>query len=511
MARQNNRQRGMTTTQGDGVLKDFWQGLGGSSKAGLVAGVAVLTALMIAAAAWLLRTEYEVLFAGLSAPDAAVMTAELDRMKLPYRLGGDGTSILVDRANVHQTRLKLLGKDIPLHGAVGFELFNNSDFGMTEFAQKINYQRALQGELTRTILSLAEVETARVHLAFPEEGLFRREQAKAKASVTLGLRQHQSLRVEQVNGIQRLISAAVPGVAAQDVTIVNTQGVALTRVVGPELAADANTRLDLKRDIEQYLVRKANDVLERSFGVGRALTSVDVTLNMNQVRVTTEDVTTPKPGPGEAHTGVIVRERESIKDDSPPLVGRDGQATSAASTHRETDYQVGRRVEQLVSQPGSIDRLQVLAVIKAPLNAIQLEHLRALVGAAVGLSTARGDVIVVQPLNALVGPTGTLDLPPAAAPGADLAAPVLRPGASGTVASDAAPSGVSSSLTTVLLALVAAAAVLAMLVQRWAAQRSTATAPAALNSAQREQALSQVRLWLDESAASVTREGGGLP
>ena len=231
------------------MIKEFWRGLSLAARASFAGGVALLLAMMIAATTWLLRTDYEILFAGLSAPDAAAMTAELDRMKLPYKLGPDGASILVDRTSVHQTRLKLLGKDIPLHGAVGFELFNNSDFGMTEFAQKINYQRALQGELTRTILSLTEVETARVHLAFPEEGLFRREQAKAKASVTLGMRRNQTLRQEQVNGIQRLISAAVPGVAPHDVTIVNTQGVALTRPVGQESTPDFATRLELKREI----------------------------------------------------------------------------------------------------------------------------------------------------------------------------------------------------------------------------------------------------------------------
>lgn len=482
------------------MLKVFWQGLNRTARVGLGVGVVTIVGATIAAAVWLLRTDYDVLFAGLSPADAAVMTAELDRMKLPYKLGADGASILVDRASVHGTRLKLLGKDLPLRGAVGFELFNNSDFGMTEFAQKINYQRALQGELTRTILSIAEVETARVHLAMPDEGLFRREQSRAKASVTLGLRRHQVLRPEQVSGIQRLIAAAVPGVAMHDVTIVDNQGVALTRASGGEDAATAggNTRLDLKRDIEQHLARKANAVLERTFGSGQALTSVDVTLNLDQVRVTTEDVTTPASKKGEPAVGVVVRERETIKEEGVSAAGRrdaGAAATGPGSSHREIEYQVGRRVEQVVSQPGSIERLQVVAVIQAALKPGQIEQLRALVGAAVGLSPARGDVIVVQSMESLVG---TL---PRAATADDLAVAMPLVASSAPTASarpEAARSGSSSNVVTALAVLLGCTAVGAIVVQHRRVRPSAPT-DGALTEAQRVQALARVQQWLTEA------------
>ncbi|MFY7940151.1 MAG: flagellar M-ring protein FliF, partial [Burkholderiaceae bacterium] len=129
------------------------------------------------------------LFSDLKPQDAGAMTAELERLKVPYQVADNGTAILVDKAVVHTTRIKLMGKELPLHGAVGLELFNNTDFGMTEFAQKINYQRAVQGELTRTILSLAEIRVVRVHLALPEQGLFKQATSKAKASISLTLRQ----------------------------------------------------------------------------------------------------------------------------------------------------------------------------------------------------------------------------------------------------------------------------------------------------------------------------------
>jgi flagellar M-ring protein FliF len=487
-------------------LKQFWQGLNRKAQVGLGAGAALIVGTTIAAAAWLLRTDHEVLFSNLSPADAAVMTAELDRMKLPYELGPDGTSILVDRAAVHGTRLKLLGKDLPLRGAVGFELFNNSDFGMTEFAQKINYQRALQGELTRTILSIAEVETARVHLALPDEGLFRREQSRAKASVTLGLRRHQALRAEQVVGIQRLIAAAVPGVAMHDVTIVDSQGVALTRAGGSgddTATAGGQTRLDLKRDIEQHLARKANAVLERTFGTGQALTSVDVTLNLDQVRVTTEDVTTPAAKKGEPAVGVVVRERETIKEDSAaPANRRDagGVVGGAGSSHREIEYQVGRRVEQVVSQPGSIERLQVVAVVRPALKPGQLDQLRALVGAAVGLSPARGDVIVVQSMEGLAGP-----VPPAAA-GDDAAsalpltatAPLAAARPTVSAVASPAPQSMSTSVVIAIAVLLAVAAVGTIAVQQRRARAAAAVA-VALTDEERTQALARVQQWLAEA------------
>ena len=144
---------------------NFWQGLTHRARIGLIGGsVAILLATAVLAW-WLLHTEYQALFTDLKPQDAQAMATELERLKIPYRLGDNGASILVDKATVHATRIKLMGKELPLHGAVGLELFNNTDFGMTEFAQKINYQRALQGELTRTIQSLSEVLEVRVLLA----------------------------------------------------------------------------------------------------------------------------------------------------------------------------------------------------------------------------------------------------------------------------------------------------------------------------------------------------------
>ena len=482
-------------------MKTFWQGLSLAARVTLVAGIVAIVAVTVAMAVWLLRTERDVLFSNLSAQDAAAMTAELDRMKLPYALGADGTTILVDKATLHQTRLKLMSKDIPLHGAVGFELFNNTDFGMTEFAQKVNYQRALQGEITRTIMSLAEVESVRVHLAFPEEGLFKREQGKAKAAITLALKHGQTLRPAQVKGIQRLVSASVAGVVPQDVTIVDQNGVALTRASGGagEGQAEVGPQLELKRDIEQHLAAKAAQVLDRSFGPGRALASVDVVLDMNQVRTTTEDVVAPPVKPGEAVTGVIVRERETFKGDGVQAASNDGARAGSGNSQRETDYQVGRRVEQVVSQPGSVRSLQVLAVIKVPLDAAQIEQTKLLVAAAVGASRERGDVVVVQPLSGLHGlnrqePDALMPEVPAAS------APELVGGAQPKAIERVSP------LPSVVIALGGLVGAAALALLGWVLSRGRRPdARQAMTESERQAALVQVRQWLAADPGS----GGG--
>lgn len=378
---------------------NFWNALSRAAKIGFVSGLILILAVTSLVGYWLLRVDYQVLFADLKPQDSAVMVGELDRLKIPYKIGDSGNTILVEKDIVHSTRLKLLGKDLPLHGVVGLELFNSSDFGMTEFAQKINYQRALQGEITRTISSLDEIQDVRVHLALPEEGLFKRATSKPKAAITIALKAGHVLRSEQTLGIQRLVAAAVPGILAQDVTIVDKRGVALTRPVNQTEQDFIATSLELKKETEAVLSKKVNEVLVKTFGEDKASASVDVILNMDQVKVTTEDVLSAPNVNGQA-TGVIVKDKESLRDLAAPLDTINGmQTTKSGTSQREVEYQVGRRIEQIVSQPGAIKRLSAVAVIHKELNAVQQEQVKAMVAAAVGASIARGDNVVVQSMG----------------------------------------------------------------------------------------------------------------
>jgi flagellar M-ring protein FliF len=479
------------------LFKNLWESLGRGARIGLVSGVAAIVAVTVVAAVWLLRADYQVLFSDLTPQDAGAMVAELDRMKIPYKLGDGGTSILVDKDVVHKTRIKLLGKDLPLHGTVGFELFNNADFGMTEFAQKVNYQRALQGEISRTILSLAEIDAVRVHLALPEEGLFKHANSKPKASITLTMKRGQTLRPEQVAGIQRLVSAAVPGIATQDVTIVDQHGVALTRVAQGEGEGDMTSlRLELKKETENYLAHKADAVLERAFGTGQAMASVDVTLDMDSVRVTSEDVVGAPAKGGQTPTGVIVKERETLRDSGIGAESKQAEGVRSGSSQHEVEYQVGRRVEQIISTPGSVRRVNIVAVVRKPLDAEQSQHARDLIAAAVGASPDRGDTVVVQTLSGSAAETSAWtdksagnDTPASAA---------QQTGGQAAHADQQMPVRVIVILGVLLAAC--AGLVLGMVLRKSSSQ------PRALSERERQAALAQVRGWIAQSSDMQTNE-----
>ncbi|HYD78321.1 MAG TPA: flagellar basal-body MS-ring/collar protein FliF [Paucimonas sp.] len=387
------------------TIPEIWQRLNQRAKAGVAAGGVAIVMLAIGIGWWAYRSDYQVLFAEVAPRDAAAMTAELDRMKIPYQLADGGNTILVPQEAVYKTRLKLMGTDLPLHGAVGFEVFNNADFGMTDFVQKVNYQRAVQGELTRTIQSIEDIQAVRVHLAMPEQGLFKKTNARPKASITLTMMRGRTLAPEQILGIQRLVAASVPDMAAADVTVLDQHGVALTRVASADGSVDTgNAQLDAKRGAEDYLQRKVMQVLERTFGPGEAIASVDVVLNLDQSRVTTEDVLPSKAGPQDGSpTGVVVRERQTLRD---PAAGgaANKDAQNSTVTNIESDYQVGRRVEHVVSTPGGIRRLTIAVVVKKALDDAQVERLKEVVGLAAGLDGQRGDAIVVQSMQKFAEP-----------------------------------------------------------------------------------------------------------
>lgn len=394
---------------------NLWRSASSGTRLATLGAVAMLTAALIAALVIGLQRPYDTLYRDVGSADAGAVVAELDRLKVPYRLEEGGRHILVPADQVARTRLQLAGRELPLQGAVGLEIFGQSDFAMTDFAQRINYQRALQGELTRTILALDEVQTARVHLVLPDPSPLRRDAQRAKASVSLSLKPGRSLAREQVNGIQRLVAAAVPGMEPGDVTVIDPRGVALGGA-GDAIGADAGGQLDVRRRIEEHLARKVSALLDRSYGLGRATVSVSAVINFDQLRVTTEEVLGQRSAPDAIPTGVIVRERQHLRDgpgsggarsegSSTNLPGASGGSTSQT----DTDYQVGRRIEQLVATPGSVRRLGVSVVLPAGVSAERIERIRQLVAVSVGLDAARGDAIAVVGLDQL-GDTMPLQL-----------------------------------------------------------------------------------------------------
>lgn len=384
------------------ALKNKWEQLSRMARIGLASGIAFILAALVLGSFWILKDDYQILFADLNAQDASSMVTELERLKTPYRLAEGGSAILVERDAVYKTRLKLMGKGLDLHGAVGFEIFNNADFGMTEFAQKVNFQRALQGELARTIMGFDEVKSARVHLVLPDSGLFKRQNAKPKASISLVMKGDSRLQPEQISGIQRLVAASIPEIDASAVTLVDQHGVAVSKPASDDAVNGIATRLDTKRQIEDYLTRKVIAVLDRAVGPGRAIVSIDVSLNYDQVKVTQEDVL-PLSSTSGQNVGAIARRRDSTQGGDPLTelltVGTGGnravQGAGPSSTSSEIEFVNGRRVEQIVSQPGGIRRLSVGVMVPGIADPVELAKLKEVVTMAVGVNPGRGDAIVV--------------------------------------------------------------------------------------------------------------------
>ncbi|MEO7688277.1 MAG: flagellar basal-body MS-ring/collar protein FliF [Sphingomonas sp.] len=330
----------------------------------LFLGIFVVLCLILAAGYYLfLRTDYVVLYTDLKPADASAIVAQLDAKGVSHRLSDNGTTILVPTDQADNVRLAVAGSDIPMKGAVGFELFNKSDMGLTDFAQKINYQRALQGELARTIMMMDGVESARIHLALPERSLFRGNRAVPKAAVEVIAKLGRTLTPDRIAGIQQLVASAVPDLALGDVAILDGDG----RIVSQ---APPSQALQTPEIDEQTAAR--------NYYSARAKAAIAALMPGLQVGVQT--LIMPKAGarPNEPAASV-------------------GSTTPA----RAADASVGG---------GRDFQLRVTILTEAALNAEDQGVARNAVAAAVGLDEQHGDSLSFE-----VGPT-TIPSPAPALP-----------------------------------------------------------------------------------------------
>ncbi len=402
---------------------EFWNRLGTGSKVRFGMGAAAIVAIT----AWLcwhfLRTDYAALFTQLSDSDAATIVEQLRRQKVPYVLADGGATIEVPAAQVHETRLRLMSGGVPLAGGVGFEIFDKQGLGATEQSQRVSFQRALQGELARTIGALEDVKQARVHLVLPESTLFKRDRQEARAAVTLTLKPGAALSPQQVVGVQRLVAASVAGLEVARVVITDQRGITLSGsdAIGGEGVA-SGARLEMKRDIEEYVTRKVARLLDGAFGPGQAIVSADVALNFDEIRRTVQDLQPSgvrRRRQVVAGTGVTESFDETGAEASVPSPG------SNSST--DVEYEYGRRVEQIVAAPGGITRLSVGVVLQGELDAEKQKRVTDLVRMAAGINEQRGDAIVVLALDQVSArpttPAETMDVASSPTPHTEPAAP----------------------------------------------------------------------------------------
>lgn len=379
--------------------------------------VALALASLVVMSLWLKSPDYQLLYANLSNEDAGAVVEKLKSQKVPYEITNNGRTIRVASDMIHEVRLQLASEGLPEGSDVGLEIFEDTPLGMTDFIQKLNFQRALQGELTRTINSLDAVSQARVHLVIPKDNLFRKEKPKGKASVTLKIKSGKSLSEGQIQGIVHLVSASVGSIQASDVVIVDLKGNLLSgdKESSREAMVSASN-FKHKLRVEKELQAKIIKMLEEALGTGNIIAKVSTDLDFEQVE-RTEEIFDPD--------SQVVRSENQISESStgatPPggipgvqgLVpnGEDGTGSAGQAAQRNKsnalfNYEINKVVKRVSKPVGEITKLSVAVMIDGtftgdppeykPRTQEEMDKYLEIVKSAVGFDQERGDVIKVE-------------------------------------------------------------------------------------------------------------------
>lgn len=471
-------------------MRQFFASMSQRSRLAFAMALLLIVCVVGGATWWIMHPPYGVLFGDLREADAAEITTALSQMQVPYRLTDEGKTILVPDEQVYGTRMKLVSQGVPKGGSVGFELFKDSDYGVTEFAQKVNFQRALQGELERTITSLTEVSSARVHLTIHRPSLFEHEQEASKASVTLNLRPQKHLDAREVVGVQRLVASAVEGLAPESVVVLDDKGIVLSGYAADGRGgASTSDRLDEQTRMETELRTRIGLLLQRVLQANDFTVSVDVRLNYDRVKQVSERLLAQ----GKDGNGLLVREKVDATGHAPDNSDPDHVKTSPTSNDREVEYAHGREQEEVEKAPGRIERISVGIVIPSTLSKAEIEKLSGVVSAGLGLDPSRGDKVDIA---AIAAPERVATAVPAAVSVATVPSDVTHLGSvdagdSTTIEPAHAPGALAWWIYP--LAAVLILTILAGLL------RLTRSAPRRLLAAEREETLAQLRQWIESA------------
>ncbi|MFQ5588261.1 MAG: flagellar basal-body MS-ring/collar protein FliF [Nitrospiria bacterium] len=386
-------------------------------------GLAMLAVIWL----WSQEPDFRVLYTNLNSEDAAVVISKFKEMNVPYEFSDDGKSLRVPAERVHELRLLLASEGLPQGGGVGFEIFDQSSFGTTEFAQKLNYKRALQGELARTITQLEEISNARVHLVIPEPSLFTDQEELTRAAVVINLKPGKQLNQTQIQGITHLVSGSVEGLAPEAVTIVDNRGkIRTTGSEGSTAMQMSGSQLDFQKNLEQKIQQKIHSMLAQVVGPDKALVRVSATLDLRQVELTEEKF--------DPDTQVVRSQQRSQGNSSgssntPAPGGIPGVASNVPPSGEQTgggarnqntsnnlneviNYEISKTVSRVVEPFGTIKRLSVAALIDGtyeevtneegvtsqeyiPRGEEEMATLDAIVKKAMGFSAERRDEVEV--------------------------------------------------------------------------------------------------------------------
>lgn len=396
-------------------VKEFWSHISFSHR--VVVGVAATfcIAVFFALIMWLSTPEMQVLYANLNPEDAGRVVTMLEEQGIPHTFGDDGKAILVPSDKVYSLRMKIAGEGAIQGTGLGFEVFNEVQLGQTEFVQKINYQRALQGELARTLTAFPAVENARVHLVLPRKSLFIEEQQKPSASVVLKLSGSGKMGQRDVLAVVNLLTMAVEGLDKSRISVADTTGTVLFQPEEEGAMQLSGTQVEMTTMTQARLERRIEDLLTPMVGAGKVKATVNADLDFSQ-RTIRKEIFDPE-------SAVVRSERRSEEgrqgsanlDSGVPETnfrgdGFGGTQSNSTSTRetRDTNYEINKEEHSIVGQLGAVERLSVAVIVDGvyekdqngntvytPRSEEELRRIRALVAGAVGFDSARGDVIEV--------------------------------------------------------------------------------------------------------------------
>ncbi len=420
----------------------------------LMVSIAAVIALLVAAGTLFRQNEFKILFSNISERDGGAIIAALEQMNIPYKFNDSGNAILVPISRVHDVRLRLASQGLPRGGAVGFELMESQKFGISQFAEQVNYQRGLEGELSRTIQSVAAVQAARVHLAIPKPSVFMREEMKPSASVMLNLYPGRSLDAGQIVGIQNLVAASVPQLAPASVTLLDQSGTLLSQMKSKLLEAGLDpTQVKYIQEVEASIIKRVEDILAPIVGPGNARVQIAADIDFSQAEQTAEthrpNVTPPEISIRSQQTSETASTSPTAQGvpgalsnqppvpataplTQPPVAGAGAAATPtppvpgqlnaagvqasianvgqpiSTSKNSTINYEIDKTIRHVKQSIGTIKRLSAAVVVNQrkeigkdgkpankPLPDGELKQISDLVKEAMGFSKDRGDTISV--------------------------------------------------------------------------------------------------------------------
>ncbi len=368
----------------------------------LITAIIVVTFVLIGFVMFMFnQTNYSTLYSHLEPEDAAEIVQYLKSQKIPYQLANEGTTIKVPREKLYDVRLSLAAQGIPNSGIVGYEIFDKSNIGMSDFMQKLNYKRALEGELARTISEERGVKSARVQIVIPEKSVFKDEQKKTTASVTLKLKSGAKLSDGNIKAIQHLVASSVEGLQPNDVTVVDTRGHLLSKKYDDApLPYSESKQYEMKRNIENYLSHKAQSLLETVLGYGNAIVKVNADLDFKRVEKTLESY---DPDSQVAISEQLIKSTQGGKSV--------GDSSQASTINTITNYELSKTIEKIMEGSGNIKRITVAVVVNGvkkevkegdatktviePRTDEELNKLKTIIMQAVGYDQTRNDEISI--------------------------------------------------------------------------------------------------------------------